>query len=156
MKKSIKQLTKSFFLGSYATVVDFALFTVLHFFILIKLSNIPFNFGPFTYGVEDGGLCTFLSMAISYLIGQIVNYFVQRKYAFNAKGNTNIHNFNRYIIISILDYFIVLYLPGIIGGYINNIIGFHFGAFVTKAISQFIGFLIQYPFNKFVVFKNHN
>lgn len=153
MKNSSKQMFKSFILGSFGAITDFIAFSILHFYIFRNLSNTPFNFGPFAYEIEDGGLCTFLSMAISYVIGQVVNYFVQRDYAFNVEGSTSVQNFYRYIIISLLDYILVLYLPGIIGGSINAVVGFTLGPLVTKAISQFIGFLIQYPFNKYLVFK---
>lgn len=155
MKKDyVLQATKSFFLGGIATCVDFILYSILHYAVFKKLANIPFNFGPFNYSVQDGGLCNFISMAISYLVGQTVNYFVQRKFAFNAKVKTTKRTFRFYILSVCIVYLVVLYIPGLIGAPIHSIFGLAFGPIVTKAIATFIGFLIQFPINKYLIFKN--
>lgn len=153
MNNKLKQLTKSFFLGSFATIVDYLIFTILHYFVLDSLNYKPFHFGPFNYEVIDGGLCTFISMAISYFIGQVVNYFVQRKYTFDAKEFTNPRRFVMYIVSTLIVYFVILYIPGIIGAPINKTFGFTIGPLITKSIATFIGFLIQYPINKYLIFK---
>lgn len=152
MSKTTKQMIKSFFLGGIATGTDYIIFVLCNYVIFKNLSNIPFHFGPFNYEVIDGGLCNFVSMAISYLLGQTMNYFVQKKYAFN-KDNSTPKTFASYIIVSIFVYFIVLYIPGIIGGGINSLFGFTFGPLISKAIATFFAFCVQFPINKFVIFK---
>lgn len=153
MNNAFKQLIKSFFLGGIATIVDFLIFSLCNFIIFKSLSNIPFKFGPFNYSVADGGTCTFVSTALSYLLSQVVNYFVQKKYAFDSETK-KMSSFILYLTSSFITYLIILYIPGIIGEPINNILGFVIGPLVTKGISNFIGFLIQFPINKFIIFNN--
>ena len=153
MNNTLKQMIKSFFLGAIATVVDFAVFALCYYVIFYYLSTTPFVFGPFNYGVEDGGAAYFVSVAISYLLSQSVNYFVQRKYAFNAESN-KVSSFVLYLFSSFISYLIMLYIPGLIGGFINGIFGHPIGPLVTKAVSNFIGFLLLFPIHKFIIFKN--
>ena len=156
MKAKIKQMTKSFFLGTYATIADYIIFSIFNYYLLLSLKIVPFHFGPFNYEATDGGLCTFLSMAISYIIGQVVNYFVQRKFAFNAKGFTNPRRFVQYIISTLIVYMIILYIRGLIGAPINRMFGFAIGSLISKSIATFVGFLIQYPINKYLIFKKNS
>lgn len=153
MSETLKQMIKSFFLGAIATVVDFAVFAVCYYIIFYYLSTTPFVFGPFNYGVEDGGAAYFVSVAISYLLSQSVNYFVQRKFVFNAENN-KVSGFVLYLFTSFVAYLIILYIPGLIGGFINSLFAYPYGPLITKAISNFIGFLIQFPIHKYVIFKN--
>lgn len=156
MKPRIKQMFKSFFLGAYATIADYVIFTILNYFVLVSFRIKSFHFGPFNYEVTDGGLCTFLSMAISYIVGQVINYFVQRKFAFNANEFTNPRRFVQYIISTLIVYMIILYIPGLIGAPINRMFGFAIGSLISKSIATFVGFLIQYPINKYLIFKKNS
>ena len=153
MKNTVEQLYKSFFLGAIATIVDFVIFSLCNYVFFKHLRQTTFHFGPFNYSIEDGGLCLFLSTAFSYLISQSVNYFVQRKYAFKSDATT-VRSFVLYICSSILAYLVILYIPGLIGAFVNSVVGFTFGALVTKAIANFIGFIIQFPINKLIIFKS--
>ena len=151
-KDTIKQAAKSWIYAAPSFVVDFLLFWILNSFVLIHLKTKPFIFGPFNYGIGDGGLCTFISTAISYFVSMIVNYIVQRKYVFKS----NVDFFKGlviYMLTTMISYVIVLYIPGIIGNYINSIFGHHVGSLITKAIAEAIGFFIQFPINKYIIMK---
>lgn len=152
MSNTKKQFIKSFFLGGIATAADYVIYSICNFVIFKSFANTPFTFGPFNYGVNDGGLCNFVSMAISYLLGQTMNYFVQKKFAFD-KNNTTTKTFVSYIIVSIFIYLLVLYIPGLIGESINDIFGFTLGPLISKAIATFVAFCVQFPINKFIIFK---
>lgn len=152
MNETLKQMIKSFFLGAIATIVDFAVFSFCYYVVFYYLSTTPFVFGPFNYSVEDGGAAYFISVAISYLLSQCVNYFVQKKFAFNAETN-KISGFVLYLLSSFIAYLIILYIPGLIGGYINSLFAYPYGPLITKAISNFIGFLILFPIHKHIIFK---
>lgn len=152
MNANIKQAAKSWIYAAPSFVVDFVLFWLLNSFILVNLKNIPFNFGPFRYSVQDGGLCTFLSTAISYFASMFVNYTIQRKYVF--KSNVNyFKGLCMYALSISLSYIVVLLLPGFIGGFFNSIFGHDLGSIVTKLISELIGFCIHYPIDKKIILK---
>lgn len=148
----MKQMIKSFLLGGIATAVEYLTFAIFNFLVFISLRNIPFYFFVYNYNIEDGGLCAFLSYACSYLIAQIVNYFVQKKYTFSF-NKTNPKGFVKYVISVFVVYIIVLIIPGLISSYINNLTNVSIGPLITKSISMFAGFLIQFPINKYIVFK---
>lgn len=152
MNTTGKQLVKSFLLGGIASTVEFIVFSLFQYLIFVKYSNVPFIFGPFDYEIADGGLCAFISNALSFLIAQIVNYFVQNRFAFKA-DKPSFKTFIKYFGASLVAYVVALYLPGVIGASMNEIFGLVFGPLVTKAVSMFGGFLAQFPINKFLVFK---
>lgn len=153
MNNTFKQMIKSFFSGGVATLVDFMMFGMLQHIVFKDYANTSFNFLFLNYSVADGGLCVFLSLAFSYLTGTVVNYFVQRAFAFNAKGTTSRRTFNLYVLSTSLVYLVVLYIPSVIGAPINALFGFILGPLISKSIAGIIGFLIQFPINKFVIFK---
>lgn len=152
MNDTMKLAIKSFFLGAIATIVDFVIFVLCNYLIFVSLKNQEFIFGPFDYEIADGGLCTFISTAVSYLLSQVVNYFVQKKYAFMPNTSSTLR-FILYILSSCMVYIFILLVPGVIGATINNVFGYIVGPVVTKGLSNFIGFLIQFPINKFIIFK---
>lgn len=151
-KETIKQAGKSWLYSAPSLVVDFLIFWLLNSIILIKLKSVPFNFGPFRYSPQDGGLCTFISTAISYFCSMIVNYIIQRKYVF--KSNVEfVKGLHLYMLTTSISYIIVLLIPGFIGSFFNNMLGHHFGSIVTKLISEAFGFFIQFPINKHLILK---
>ena len=152
MRGTIKQAFKSWIYGGISIIFDFGIFWLLNHFLLTSLKTIPFNFGPFRYGIEDGGLCTFISTAVSYFISMIINYFVQRKYVF--KANNNVYKgLILYMIVNFVFYLFNLLLPGFIGAPINNFVGNTIGPTVTKAISEFVCFILRFPIDKYLVMK---
>ena len=152
MSNTLKQMTKSFFLGGISAIADYIIFSLCYYVFFNSFTNVPFLFGPLNYSELDGGLCMFLSTAISYLLSQVVNYFVQKKYAFNFDGSSK-KRFFGYLFSSCIVYLIILYIPGIVSAPINTLLGFTLGPIVTKCLVNFVGFLIQFPINKFLIFK---
>lgn len=152
MGKTIKLAAKSWIYSAPSLVVDFIIFWLLNSFILVHLKNIHFNFGPFTYSTQDGGLCTFISTAVSYFSSMIVNFCIQRKYVFKSKVNF-LKGLCLYMLTTSISYIIVLLIPGYIGYFFNSLLGYDFGSIVTKLISEAFGFLIQFPINRHLILK---
>ena len=53
MRGTIKQAFKSWIYGGISIIFDFGIFWLLNHFLLTSLKTIPFNVGPFRYGIED-------------------------------------------------------------------------------------------------------
>ena len=146
----VKKITKSFFMGIFSTGGDFIVFSLLNYVLLLNLRDVPFKFGPFDYGTDIGGLCTFLAMVFSYITGSIISYYVQRKFVF--KSHTNLKKSAiEFAISTTIIYFFVVYFTGLIAPFFAGFLGDDIGPFVAKCISQFIGFIMQYYLNKYII-----
>ncbi len=146
------QLLKFLVLGLIASVVEFLVFALCNYVLFKGVGSSPVVWFIFNYTSANGGLCAFLSMAISYAAAQITNFIVQRKYTFKAKNNALLSAF-LYTLMVLGTYVFVMWLPSLIGPGIYSALGSGAGAIVVKIICQTSSALIQYPLNKFVVMK---
>ena len=53
----------------------------------ITLFGITFPWYIIGYGADQGGLAYFTAYMIAMVIGEIINFFIQRKYVFRSNGN---------------------------------------------------------------------
>lgn len=146
------QLLKFLTLSLIASVVEFVVFALCNYIIFKDVGNSPVVWFIFNYTSANGGLCAFLSMAISYAAAQVTNFIVQRKYTFKAKNNAALSAF-LYTLMVLGTYVFVMWLPSVIGQGIYSALGAAAGAVVVKIICQSASALIQFPLNKFVVMK---
>ncbi len=149
---SLFQLIKFLTLSLIASVVEFLVFALCNYVLFKGYSARNISWFIFNYTAENGGLCAFLSMAISYAAAQITNFLVQRKYTFKATNNVALSAL-LYTIMVLLTYAFVMYLPSLIGAPVYRALGATAGAVVVKIICQSSSALIQFPLNKFVVMK---
>ena len=53
----------------------------------ITLFGIEFKWYIIGYGAEQGGLAYFTAYMIAMIIGEVINFFIQRKWVFRSNGN---------------------------------------------------------------------
>lgn len=53
----------------------------------ITLFGIEFKWYIIGYGADQGGLAYFTAYMIAMVIGEVINFFIQRKYVFRSNGN---------------------------------------------------------------------
>lgn len=153
MKKSgLFQFVKFMLLSLIASAVEFASFALFNFVIFRKLSHIDFSWAVFEYSSQNGGLCAFLALALSFTLAQITNFLVQRHFTFKSRGNAA-KSALMYFVMVVIMYVYVLWLPSVIGPWLYSKLGESAGALAVKLVSQFTSALIQFPLNKFLVMR---
>lgn len=146
------QMIKFLVLGLIASVVEFVVFALCNYVFFKNVGDAPVVWFIFNYTSANGGLCAFLSMAISYAAAQVTNFIIQRKYTFKAKNNALLSAF-LYTLMVLGTYVFVMWLPSVIGPFFYGALGADLGAIIVKIICQTSSALIQFPLNKFVVMK---
>ena len=53
----------------------------------ITLLGVEFKWYIIGYGAEQGGLAYFTAYMVAMVIGEVINFFIQRKYVFRSNGN---------------------------------------------------------------------
>lgn len=53
----------------------------------LTLLGVTFKWYIIGYGAEQGGIAYFTAYMLAMLVGEIVNFFIQRKYVFQSNGN---------------------------------------------------------------------
>ena len=53
----------------------------------LTLFGITFKWYIIGYGAEQGGLAYFTAYMLAMFVGEVVNFFIQRKYVFRSQGN---------------------------------------------------------------------
>ncbi len=53
----------------------------------LTLFGIPFKWNIIGYGAEQGGLPYFTAYMIAMVVGEVINFFIQRGWVFRSKGN---------------------------------------------------------------------
>lgn len=134
------------------TVVDLGVFALLNFWVFAAYKGVSFNWWLFDYRVENGGLCAFLSLAVSFAISQTVNFFIQRKVTFGATNN-KCYSAIMYTLMVIAVYFLTLWLPTLFIEPLYAAVGENWGGIITKNIAMTLSFAIQFPMNKWVIMK---
>lgn len=150
--KTFFQFIKFMLLGLVGTVVEFAVFGFCNFFLFRKLESTSFSWFVFNYPVSAGGLCAFLSIAVSFASAQTANFIVQRRFTFKSASSVA-SSAPMYALMVCILYLYVLWLPSVIGSAVYGALGPVWGAYGVKIISQFTSALIQFPLNKFLIMR---
>ena len=138
-------------LANIATITNFLVLLLGNTLLFRAFAQIPFSWGPFAYGVDNGGLCGFLSFLLSYGCAQTVNFIVQRKAVFHANNKLG-PAIVVYIIAVLVVYFICLYVPTLIVAPLSKIVG-GLAPYVANCVNILIQVLTLYPTMKFFVMK---
>jgi len=151
-KKTLWQFIKFTFLSLITTVVDLGTFALLNYLIFTKYSTVPFVWWLLDYGLEDGGLCAFLSFSLSFVISQTFNFFIQRKITFGSSGNL-LRSGIFYAVMVFAVFALGTWIPTLIRAPIALIVGAAWADFIVKNINMTMSFAIQFPMNKWVVMR---
>ena len=137
-------------LGAIASVIELLSFSLFNCKLFTGLKSVPFHWFVFDYSPTAGGLGTFLALSCSYGLGQIANFFVQRKLTFKATNNQAASAI-MFAISVVAIYLFVAWLPTLFMDALYQAVGQQWGAILTKFICMTSGFLIQFPLNKYVI-----
>lgn len=165
-RKSVKEVSAAFkakaqtlwefimflLVGGVTSLVDLGVFSLCNYLIFSAYRGIPFRWWLLDYGPENGGLCAFLSFAVSFAVAQAVNFFLQRKATFGATNDVR-KSAILYAVMVVGVYFFILWLPTLIGAPIYAWLGAGLGAIALKLLSQLLSALIQFPINKWVIMR---
>lgn len=134
------------------TLIDLGTFALLNYWLLTSYRNHPFVYGPFNYTPINGGLTAFLAFAISFIVSQTTNFFLQRKVTFGASNNIFLSGL-LYIAMVVTVLFVQLYVPTLIHQPLANITGDAWADFIIKNLNMTISFLIQFPISKYIIMR---
>jgi putative flippase GtrA len=151
-KKTLWQFIKFTLLSMVTTVVDLGTFALLNYLIFTQYSDVPFVWWLLDYGLEDGGLCAFLSFSLSFVISQTFNFFIQRKITFGATGNI-LRSGILYAVMVLTVFVLGVWIPTLIRAPIALIVGAAWADFIVKNINMTLSFAIQFPMNKWVIMQ---
>lgn len=150
--KGFGQFIKYALLGLIASVAELAVYFALDFWVFSALKDVDFSWWILDYSVAKGGLGTFYAVIISFAVGQVVNFIVQRKSTFKANNNP-VFSAVMYSIMVIAVWVLQIFIVGVIIGWLAPIIGMDWGTILAKAISMTLSLLITFPLNKFVIMR---
>jgi len=140
-------------MSGITTLVDLGTFALFNFWLLRPYSATPFLWGPFRYGIDNGGLTAFGAFAISFAVSQTFNFFLQRKTTFKANNNAAVSAI-LYAIMVIVVYFVQLFLPTLLRAPLAAFLGATLADLGMKLINMTVSMLIQFPLNKYVIMRN--
>ncbi len=146
------QAIKYALMGLIASVVEIVSFSLFNYLIFVGLKAKTFSWFIFTYTPSNGGLCYFLSLALSFIAAQSVNFVVQRKITFHADNNTA-KSAIMFWIMMLAVFVLQMWLPGILRESFASAMGENTAEIVIKIICMFLGFVITYPLNKYIIMK---
>ena len=150
--ETLYQLLLFTLLSGVATIVDFAVFSALNYWLLIPIKSVPFSWWILDYSASNGGLGGFIATAAAYLAAQTANFFVQRKGTFKANNNP-VASGIMYFAMVIAIWFLQLYLGGVLMGFFGKLLGQTLGDFAARIANNTVSFAIQFPLNKFVIMR---
>ena len=150
--KQLWQFVSYALVGLFISATEFVSFIILNFVVFIRFSDRPFSWWLFDYAVEDGGLKSFLSYAVTFAISQTINFIVQRKKTFKANNNVA-KSAAMYVVMVIVLYCMQVYLPTVIRTPIARVFGEALGDILALAASMFCAMLIQFPLSKWVIMR---
>ena len=146
------QLVSFALLGLVASAAELASFALFRWVVFAGLSGTGFSWWIFRYGAAEGGLGYFLAVALSFLCGQIVNFFIQRKYTFEATNGIG-RSAALYAVMVAAMWLLQMWLPTVIRAPIAAALGDGPGDLAVKLLCMFAGLVIAFPMNKFVIMK---
>ena len=151
-KKTLWQFIVFTLLSLLTTLVDLGSFSLLNYVILTPLKSTPFHFWVFNYDVLAGGLCAFLAFAISFVLSQTFNFFIQRKVTFSANNNL-LYSGIMYGLMVLTVFFLQLWIPQLLREGLSTYTGDNWADFILKNVNMTLSFLIQFPMNKYVIMR---
>jgi len=152
-KKTLWQFIVFSLLSFVTTLVDLGSFSLFNYLIFVPLKTESFHFWVFNYDVAAGGLCAFLAFALSFVISQTFNFFIQRKVTFSANNNLWFSGM-MYILMVLFVFFLSLWVPQLFRESLANIVGDNWADFILKNLNMTISFMIQFPMNKWVIMRH--
>lgn len=140
-------------LGLLASAAELAAFAVCNFWLFAAWKGTDFHWWILNYTAgTGGGLGGFLATAVSYLVGQAVNFVIQRRVTFRANNSTAGSGALYAVFITALWFFQV-YIIGVLMHALRPSLGESWGDLVAKIATMFLCFLISFPMNKFVIMR---
>ena len=83
------QFIKYSFISLMISVVELVVFAFMNFAVFAPFKDQPFQWWILNYPADGGGLGGFLAVISTYIIGQTINFFLQRKSTFKATNSTS-------------------------------------------------------------------
>lgn len=139
-------------LGCVASAVELASFALFNYILFSPYKTTPFHWWLFDYGNENGGLCYFLSLAVSFALAQAVNFVLQRKATFKS-NNDPLRSAVLFALMMTGIFVLQLWLPTVLRARFAARMGADCAELTIKLLSMFLGFVITYPLNKYVVMR---
>lgn len=147
------QLISYALLGLIASAVEVCVFALLNYWVLRAWKEVDFTWWILNYNAQTGGgLGGFLAGVLSYLVGQIVNFFIQRKATFRANNNP-VGSAAMYLVFICLLWFFQVYMIGLLMRVFEPVMGAGLGDILADLLSMTMGFTISFPINKFVIMR---
>lgn len=151
--KGFWQFVKYALLSGVASVVEFAVFALLNFFVFASLKNTDFVWWILDYNATTGGgLGGFFAVVISYICAQVFNFFVQRKNTFHSTTDP-VKSGIQYAIMVIAVWFFQAFFAGFMMKLLSAPLGEELGESLAYILCMTMSFAIQFPINKFVIMR---
>ncbi len=157
--KSFKEKNPSLFqvvsyalLGCVASAVELGVFSLCNYFIFGAYKQTSFVWLVFRYDEANGGLCFFLSLAVSFIIAQAVNFIIQRKITFEA-NNSGAASAIMFAVMMLGIFLLQLWLPTLLRAPFTASMSADTAELLIKLLCMFLGFVISYPLNKYVIMR---
>jgi putative flippase GtrA len=139
-------------LGCVASVVELGVFSLSNYLLSGAYKSVPFVWWLFRYDETNGGLCFFLSLAVSFVLAQLVNFIIQRKVTFEANNN-GAASAVMFTIMMLGVFLLQLWLPSVLRAPFSTAMSEGTAELLIKLLCMFLGFVITYPLNKYVVMR---
>lgn len=138
-------------MSNVATITNFVFLWIGTGFLFKGFAGADFHWFIFTYRAADGGLGGFLSFLLAYVMAQIVNFYVQRKFVFSATVEIK-KVLPLYILTVTIAGIISVWLPpyviSLISPYVKG-----FAPTIANMVNIVIQVVINYPMMKFKIMK---
>lgn len=153
--KGIRQFIKYALIGIIASAVELGVFALLSLAVFPSLKDVDFRWWILDYSVERGGLGTFYAVVISFVFGQTVNFFVQRKATFKSNNNP-VLSAVMYAVMVIAVWVFQMFIVGILTQWLSVPFGPTWGGISAKAASMTLSLAITFPLNKYVIMRRRD
>ncbi len=147
------QFIKYSFISLMISVVELVVFAFMNFAVFAPFKDQPFQWWILNYPADGGGLGGFLAVISTYIIGQTINFFLQRKSTFKATNSTS-KSAVIYGIMIILIWFLQAWMGGVLMKILRRPLGEKLGDMAAACLNMMLSFCIQFPMNKYVIMKN--
>jgi putative flippase GtrA len=151
-KKTWFQFVLFTLMSLLTTLVDLGTFALFNYLIFTSLSSISFQWWLFDYSLANGGLTAFLAFALSFIISQTFNFFLQRKVTFQATNNVLLSGI-LYAVMVLVVFFLQLWVPTLVRTPLADAIGEGWADLIIKNVNMTVSFLIQFPVSKYVIMR---
>lgn len=138
-------------LSNVATITNFLFLWLGTGFLFKAFSGTSFQWFIFNYKVSDGGLGGFLSFLLAYIMAQIVNFYVQKNFVFDATVDLK-KSLPWYVLTVTVAGIISIWLPpyviSLVSPYVKG-----FAPTLANIVNIVVQVVINYPMMKFVIMK---